>query len=279
HRDFISWNFDFFVTDNLNSITFAFTALQAFVCAYANSWANLDNACPLSNSWTVAAFTAIPAFLRLVQCVRRFYDSRNAHPHLTNSVKYILALCVIFTAAWSKQDNTWTSRSIWIAFCFLSSTYSCTWDIWFDWGLLRANSKHRFLREELMYPPYTYYIAIILNSLLRVTWVFSISPAHWGILVDGRVIAFFLAMLEVFRRFQWNIIRLENEHSNNVGNFRAVKEIPLPLTIHQRRADADSEKLGHSDVHFSNTQEMEVLHKGAGSTTGVNLHGVENTRN
>ena len=31
------------------------------------------------------------------------------------------------------------------------------------------------------------------------------------------------------RRVIWNIIRLENEHLNNVGEFRAIREIPLPF--------------------------------------------------
>lgn len=36
-------------------------------------------------------------------------------------------------------------------------------------------------------------------------------------------------MLEVIRRNQWNYFRLENEHLNNVGKFRAVNIIPLAI--------------------------------------------------
>jgi hypothetical protein len=35
--------------------------------------------------------------------------------------------------------------------------------------------------------------------------------------------------LEITRRGVWNTIRIENEHLNNVGEFRAFKEIPLPF--------------------------------------------------
>jgi hypothetical protein len=38
-----------------------------------------------------------------------------------------------------------------------------------------------------------------------------------------------LAAVEIVRRAQWNIFRVENEQINNVGKFRAVKEIPIPL--------------------------------------------------
>lgn len=36
-----------------------------------------------------------------------------------------------------------------------------------------------------------------------------------------------LSPLEVFRRFVWNFFRLENEHLNNCGNFRAVRDISV----------------------------------------------------
>ncbi|CAH1990921.1 unnamed protein product [Acanthoscelides obtectus] len=36
-----------------------------------------------------------------------------------------------------------------------------------------------------------------------------------------------LAPLEVFRRFMWNFFRLENEHLNNCGKFRAVRDISV----------------------------------------------------
>ncbi|KAL3275926.1 hypothetical protein HHI36_020662 [Cryptolaemus montrouzieri] len=36
-----------------------------------------------------------------------------------------------------------------------------------------------------------------------------------------------LAPFEVFRRFMWNFFRLENEHLNNVGKFRAVRDISV----------------------------------------------------
>ena len=36
-----------------------------------------------------------------------------------------------------------------------------------------------------------------------------------------------LAIFEVFRRFVWNFFRLENEHINNCGKFRAVRDISV----------------------------------------------------
>lgn len=36
-----------------------------------------------------------------------------------------------------------------------------------------------------------------------------------------------MAPLEVLRRFIWNYLRLENEHVNNCGQFRAVRDISV----------------------------------------------------
>lgn len=45
--------------------------------------------------------------------------------------------------------------------------------------------------------------------------------------VSGDMMTSILAPLEVFRRFVWNFFRLENEHLNNCGKFRAVRDISV----------------------------------------------------
>ena len=45
--------------------------------------------------------------------------------------------------------------------------------------------------------------------------------------MDGDLILSILAPVEVFRRFIWNYFRLENEHLNNCGKFRAVRDISI----------------------------------------------------
>jgi hypothetical protein len=48
-----------------------------------------------------------------------------------------------------------------------------------------------------------------------------------------------LAALEIIRRGIWNFFRLENEHLNNVGKFRAFKSVPLPFNYNEEE-DRDS---------------------------------------
>ncbi|KAL8035508.1 hypothetical protein ABFX02_12G101300 [Erythranthe guttata] len=42
-----------------------------------------------------------------------------------------------------------------------------------------------------------------------------------------------VASLEIIRRGIWNFFRLENEHLNNVGNYRAFKSVPLPFNYYE----------------------------------------------
>jgi hypothetical protein len=54
------------------------------------------------------------------------------------------------------------------------------WDVYMDWGLLRKSEKgghKRFLRKELSYNhPNFYYLAMLLNFVLRMSFIISISP-------------------------------------------------------------------------------------------------------
>jgi len=64
------------------------------------------------------------------------------------------------------------------------------------------------------------------DFLLRFGWAISLSLTEMG--YDfGDIMVSILAFLEVFRRFVWNFFRLENEHLNNCGKFRAVRDISV----------------------------------------------------
>ena len=121
-------------------------------------------------------------------------------------------------------------------FAALSTVYSCWWDFWYDWGLLRRNCKNWLLRDTLLYySPAVYYVCMLLNVVLRYVWLLTISP---GIDFDERHTSlriFLFGMLEVLRRCMWNVFRVENEQLHNVGEFRAIKAVPLPDISGTRR--------------------------------------------
>ncbi|XP_056133708.1 xenotropic and polytropic retrovirus receptor 1a isoform X2 [Lampris incognitus] len=117
-----------------------------------------------------------------------------------------------------------------IVFSAISSLYTLIWDLRMDWGLFdRGAGENTFLREEIVYPHKAYYYcAIIEDVILRFAWTIQISlTTMTNVHSIGDIIATVLAPLEVFRRFVWNFFRLENEHLNNCGEFRAVRDISV----------------------------------------------------
>ncbi|XP_077551350.1 solute carrier family 53 member 1-like [Haemaphysalis longicornis] len=71
-----------------------------------------------------------------------------------------------------------------------------------------------------------YYFAILTDLALRFGWTLSVSLTELGVIHSDLMVTI-LAPLEVFRRFVWNFFRLENEHLNNCGKFRAVRDISV----------------------------------------------------
>uniref|UniRef100_A0A2K5EQK7 Solute carrier family 53 member 1 n=1 Tax=Aotus nancymaae TaxID=37293 RepID=A0A2K5EQK7_AOTNA len=128
------------------------------------------------------------------------------------------------------HSDTMVFFYLWIIFYIISSCYTLIWDLKMDWGLFDKNAgENTFLREEIVYPQKAYYYcAIIEDVILRFAWTIQISITSTTLLPhSGDIIATVFAPLEVFRRFVWNFFRLENEHLNNCGEFRAVRDISV----------------------------------------------------
>jgi len=72
-----------------------------------------------------------------------------------------------------------------------------------------------------------YYLAIVFNGVTRCLWLFYFLMRQFAYTADW--VAISLPFIEICRRFVWNIFRVENEHVTNVGDFRAVHDVPLPF--------------------------------------------------
>ena len=48
-----------------------------------------------NGNWVRAVFSALPAWFRFAQCLRRYKDTRDAFPHLVNAGKYSTTLFVV----------------------------------------------------------------------------------------------------------------------------------------------------------------------------------------
>ena len=66
--------------------------------------------------------------------------------------------------------------------------------------------------------------------------------------LDGNILGTFLALFEVFRRFIWNFFRLENEHLNNTGQFRVVRDISVHPVDLSQLPTGDEEEANSTNV-------------------------------
>uniref|UniRef100_A0AC35TPQ4 SPX domain-containing protein n=1 Tax=Rhabditophanes sp. KR3021 TaxID=114890 RepID=A0AC35TPQ4_9BILA len=250
---------DFWLADQMNSLATCFLDFQYFLCFYATEvdysdfkfavrtmnvtegpvpWGYVDintgNDMCVNSTAIRSLISCIPALSRLLQCIRRYRDTKLTHPHLVNAGKYSTTLFVVLTKTlhhWSSSNapeyNTFFYY-LWVTTCIISCVYAFCWDLFLDWGLLdpRAPSDAPFLREEIIYSRKFYYFAMIEDFVLRLSWVMNVSLGEaWSI--NGDLLTTITSPLEVFRRFIWNYLRLENEHVNNCGMFRAVRDISI----------------------------------------------------
>lgn len=228
---------DFWLADQLNSLVGALLDFQFLACYYSlgDNWdAPNDTMICQEKSFVIRPLVnCIPAWIRFAQCLRRYRDSREAFPHLVNAGKYSTTFFVVIFGTlrvyYSDQyedpmDNPFLY--LWIVASIISSCYAYTWDIKMDWGLFdKAAGENKFLREEIVYSStFFYYFAIAMDLVLRFAWALSFYLTD-NQFVSGDLMTSVLAPLEVFRRFIWNFFRLENEHLNNCGKFRAVRDI------------------------------------------------------
>jgi hypothetical protein len=84
-----------------------------------------------------------------------------------------------------------------------------------------------------------YYAAMVVDPILRFNWIFYVITAHE--LQTSSSVAFFIGLSEVIRRGIWTLFRVENEHCNNVGRYRASRDVPLPYDLE----DESSQDLLH----------------------------------
>ncbi|KAG0252375.1 hypothetical protein BG011_007016 [Mortierella polycephala] len=254
---------DFFLADEMNSLAYSIEQFEFAICAYAQQWSDLGNTCTTSRMWITPFVTALPAWFRFLQCLRRYRDTLEWFPHLLNAGKYSASLINLFVYFSYRHYGGPHLKVAWIFMSLLTSVYTFSWDVYMDWGLFRFGKHgggahgHPFLRQELVYSrAWVYYVAIVLDFLGRFSWVVRLIPMD----VNVHVLSFALAFFEVLRRWQWNFFRLENEHLNNCGQFRAIKDIPLPFHIHVQGETDDEEDEDEDERRDAHNQDQDQDH-------------------
>ncbi|XP_076923981.1 phosphate transporter PHO1-like [Bidens hawaiensis] len=229
---------DFFMADQLTSQIPLLRHMESTACYFlAGSFKTHEyQTCKSGKLYRELAYVIsfAPYYWRAMQCARRWFDECDVN-HLANLGKYVSAMIAAGARLTYARQETQLWLIIVLVTSLIATVYQLYWDFVKDWGLMDPKSKNLWLRDELVLKKKGYYyLAIALNFVLRVAWLETVLQFKVG-LFESRLLEFSLASLEVIRRGHWNYYRLENEHLNNVGKFRAVKAVPLPF----RETDSD----------------------------------------
>ncbi|XP_071928748.1 phosphate transporter PHO1 homolog 1-like isoform X1 [Coffea arabica] len=223
---------DFFMADQLCSQVPMLRNLEYVACYYiSGSYKTQDyGLCMRNKNYRDLAYAVsfLPYYWRAMQCARRWFDEGHTS-HLVNLGKYVSAMLAAGAKVAYEKERSSGWLCLLVVISSAATVYQLYWDFVKDWGLLQPHSKNPWLRDELMLRrKFIYYFSMGLNLVLRLAWLQTVFHYNFGN-VDYRVTGLLLAALEVVRRGHWNFYRLENEHLNNAGKFRAVKTIPLPF--------------------------------------------------
>ncbi|CAF1049331.1 unnamed protein product [Didymodactylos carnosus] len=244
---------DFWLGDQLTSLELLFFDLEYFICFYVFdiNWWSVSNEPTIkrgifcSNRTQIIFQTILlllPSWFRFSQCLRRYRDTKQKFPHLLNAGKYASGFFVVSAnslrrATLLDYEQTPIKNPFfyfWIIASVIGSSYKLVWDLKMDWGFFDKNAaENKLLRDQCVYPSKIYYyIAICEDILFRYLWVINIFLHFKTRLAEyADVIGFIFGLIEIFRRFIWNYFRLENEHLNNCGQFRAVRDISITPII------------------------------------------------
>ncbi|KAI6686405.1 hypothetical protein NL676_032318 [Syzygium grande] len=236
---------DFFLADHLTSQVQAIRSLELYICYYGlGEYSQRRNRCHSHGVYNVFYFIVaiIPYWMRFLQCLRRLCEEGDV-VHGFNGLKYFLTIVAVLvrTACELKKGHAW------LVLAFISSAVATMmntyWDIVVDWGLLRRHSRNIYLRDKLLISHKSvYFAAMVLNVVLRLAWMqlvleFKLRSLH------KMAVTTIVSCLEILRRGIWSFFRLENEHLNNVGNYRAFKSVPHPFSFYDEgNGDDNSDK-------------------------------------
>lgn len=230
---------DFFIADLMISLGFFWISFYIAVCYYSSghTHAFLRETCKPQDSWIPVVLLSYPFLIRSSQCLKRYHDDPSRHRlQVINFGKYCLGLCAVILS--TTRLTTVIIFPLWIYFASVSAVYSTCWDIFIDWGL---TFNRGFVPQGRTFSKPFYITASCIDAVLRFAWF---SLLNTSFLLQSRMWAFVLAVLEVGRRCLWMLLRIESEHANNIENYRAVKEIPLPDRF---QIDADQDLEGQDD--------------------------------
>lgn len=205
--------------------------IELFFCLYAHAWSN-PSQCNSNHSRLLGFFSTLPPIWRLLQCLRRYRDTKNVFPHLVNGGKYTMTILSYVMLSLYRIEGSHRNLALFIAFSTVNSVYTSFWDLFMDFSLLQAGSRHFLLRDILaLKRRWMYYAIMIIDPILRFSWIFYAVFTHDS--QHSSICSFLVSFAEATRRGMWVLFRVENEHCANVAQYKASRDVPLPYHLHE----------------------------------------------
>ena len=123
--------------------------IELFFCLYARDW-NDPIQCNSTKSRLLGFFSTVPGLWRAFQCLRRYYDTRNAFPHLVNCGKYTFTILFYMTLSLYRIHRGFSLKALFITCATINAIYCCElnpplrrlelitlaaiWDLAMDWS-------------------------------------------------------------------------------------------------------------------------------------------------
>ena len=98
--------------------------MELFFCLYARGWEN-PGQCNSTHSRLLGFFATLPGIWRALQCLRRYYDTRNAFPHLVNCGKYTFTILFYMSLSLYRIQQDASLKALFITFATINSLYTC----------------------------------------------------------------------------------------------------------------------------------------------------------
>jgi hypothetical protein len=211
---------DFIFADVLTSYANAFGNLAVAMCLLYCAECKQQNQqydCAKNIAVPIALF--FPILIRILQCLNLVYYGQKRKIEIINTIKYTIHGSDL-VLGWLYGKGI-LHKIGYLCIVTTSSTFLVCFDNMVDWNLWHLKSKNFLLRDKLIYPKWFYYYAMIINAILRYFWFTSLVlplTKDWILLISG--------FLEIYRRAQWSLIRIENEQLYNLEGYRSYLPIP-----------------------------------------------------
>lgn len=210
-------------------------------------------------------FMSTPLLMRIIQCIYRYRETREFYPHLLNSFKNSSAL----PGLWLSTDlviNNNIAFHFFNAFRVFEVLFRLYWDICEDWSYFSGGTgamqfrnlpnkwaSRIICRRPCLYPMFVCYFSFVFNVLARC--IFVIFWAFRTSFTKSFMYNLLLQVVELFRRFWWSLIRLENQQVTNCENYLATRQIPILFEMHSARDE------GRMSIEIAERRSLDMIRR------------------